>query len=54
MEDTIKEMVDAHKYDNMECRSIIREKVARYVFKQTAKRPMILPVILELNPKGAL
>lgn len=54
MEDTIKEMVDAHKYDNMECRSIIREKVARYVFKQTAKRPMILPVILELNPKGSL
>lgn len=54
MEDTIREMVDSRKYDNMECRSQIREKVARYVFKQTAKRPMILPVILELNPKNAI
>lgn len=52
MEETIREMVDAHRYDNIECRSQIREKVARYVFKQTAKRPMILPVILELSEKA--
>lgn len=54
MEETIHEMVEAHKYENMECRAQIRDKVARYVFKQTAKRPMILPVILELNPKNGL
>ena len=54
MEETISEMVEAHKYDNIECRAQIRERVARYVFKQTAKRPMILPVILELNPKNSL
>lgn len=52
MEDTIKEMVDARKYDNMECRAMIRERVSRYVFKQTAKRPMVLPVILELSDKS--
>lgn len=51
MEDTIKEMVEFGKYDNMECRNLIRDKVSRYVFKQTAKRPMVLPVILELNEK---
>lgn len=48
VEDTIKEMVDQKRYDNMECRSLIRDRVSRYISKQTAKRPMILPVILEL------
>lgn len=52
MEETIKEMVDAGKYENMECRTQIRDKVSRYVFKQTAKRPMVLPVILELSDKS--
>lgn len=52
MEETIKEMVDGGKYENMECRTQIRDKVSRYVFKQTAKRPMVLPVILELSDKS--
>ncbi len=54
MEDTIREMVDQRKYENMECRALIRDRVAKYVFKQTAKRPMILPVIMEINPKNSL
>ncbi len=49
VEDTIKEMVDQKRYDNMACRTLIRDRVSRYISKQTAKRPMILPVILELN-----
>lgn len=52
MEETIHSMVEARKYDNMECRAQIRDKVSRYVFKQTAKRPMVLPVILELNSRN--
>ena len=28
---------------------LIRDKVSKYLYKQTAKRPMILPVILEIN-----
>lgn len=52
MEDTITEMVEAGRYENMECRNQIRERVSRYVFKQTAKRPMVLPVILELAEKA--
>lgn len=52
MEETINDMVADRTYDNAECRSVIRDKVARYVFRQTAKRPMILPVILELSEKA--
>lgn len=51
MEETVNEMVEARKYDNMECRAQIRDKVSKYIFKQTAKRPMVLPVILEINEK---
>lgn len=48
-ENTIVENVKANKYDNIECRSEIREKVQKYLTKETGKRPMVLPVILEIN-----
>lgn len=51
MEETVQEMVEARKYDNMECRAQIRDKVSKYLFKQLGKRPMVLPVILEINEK---
>ena len=46
MEDTINEAVENKTYDNLETRNLIRDKVSKYLYKQTAKRPMILPVIL--------
>ena len=49
METTINEAVENHTYDNVETRNIIRDKVSRYLFRQIAKKPMILPVILEIN-----
>ena len=49
MEDTINESVKAGNYDNMNCRAEAREKIARYVQRETGKHPMILPAIVEIN-----
>lgn len=51
MEDTINTAVAEKRYDNLECRAEAREKIARYVMKETGKRPMILPAIVEINTK---
>ncbi|MBR2802634.1 MAG: ribonuclease J [Erysipelotrichaceae bacterium] len=49
---TIQEMVAEGRYDNMKARSEAKEKISRYVLKQTGKRPMILPAIVEINTEG--
>ncbi|MCR5794362.1 MAG: ribonuclease J [Solobacterium sp.] len=49
MEGTIREAVSENRYDNMSCRSEIREKISRYVMRETGKRPMVLPAIVEIN-----
>ncbi|MBR3310602.1 MAG: ribonuclease J [Solobacterium sp.] len=51
MESTINEAVAAGKYDNLACRSEAREKIGKYVLRETGKRPMILPAIIEINTK---
>ena len=51
LENTINTMVKEKKYDNLEARSIAREKIARYLAKETGKKPMILPAIVEINIK---
>ena len=49
MERTIEEAVAEYRYDNLQVRSEVREKISRYVAKETGKRPMILPAIVEIN-----
>ena len=49
MEETIETAVDEKRYENIEVRMEAREKIARYLTKETGKRPMVLPVILEMN-----
>ncbi|MDO4466105.1 MAG: ribonuclease J [Bacillota bacterium] len=49
MEETIEEAVKNGSYENLTTRQEIREKVSRYLIKTIAKKPMILPVILEIN-----
>ena len=49
MERTIEEAVEEDRYDNMQCRADAREKISRYVIRETGKRPMILPAIVEIN-----
>ncbi len=52
MERTITEAVKERRYDNMNCRAEARERIARYVMKETGKKPMILPAIIEINSDG--
>ncbi len=52
LENIISTAVKEKRYDNMACRQEAREKISRYVFKETGKKPMILPAIVEINIKG--
>jgi len=45
----ISENVEAGTYDNMQVRMQAREEISRYVLKETGKKPMILPAIVEIN-----
>ena len=48
-EETIETLVKQEKYDNMLARKEARDKIAKFVFKETSKKPVILPVIVEIN-----
>ena len=47
--ETIAEAVKDNRYDNMQVRMEAKEKITRYVLKETGKKPMILPAIVEIN-----
>lgn len=49
LEETITRLVKEHKYDNIGARNEARDLISKYVYKQTGKRPMILPVITEIR-----
>jgi ribonuclease J len=49
LERTIVEMVKDGRYENMAARMEAKDKITRYILKETGKRPMILPAIVELN-----
>ncbi len=49
MESVITTAAEDGSYDNMNCRAEARDKISRYVMKETGKRPMILPAIVEIN-----
>jgi len=49
IENTIEEMVKDRRYENANCRNEVKERMTRYIAKETGKRPMVLPVIIELN-----
>ena len=48
-EDTINENVANKVYENIETRIDVKDKVTRYLLKETGKRQMVLPVIIEIN-----
>ncbi len=47
--EVIEEKVKDGTYNNADARVELRERVSRYVFRETGKRPMILPAIIEIN-----
>ncbi len=49
MEECINNAVAEKRYDNMTVRAEAKEKITKYLLKQTGKRPMVLPVIMEIN-----
>lgn len=49
MEKCILSAVKEHRYENLTVRGEAREKITKYLMKETGKRPMVLPVILEIN-----
>lgn len=49
IESTINDAVKANKYDNMTARMDAKDRISKFVLKETGKRPMVLPVIIEIN-----
>lgn len=50
-EATILKMVENNTYENAQARNEVRDQLSSYLRKEIGKRPMILPVIIEVNPK---
>ena len=46
---TIEDAVRENRYENMAIRMEAKEKISRYILKETGKKPMILPAIVEIN-----
>lgn len=49
LEKTITTMVAEKRYSNIDARNEARDGISKYIFKQTGKRPMVLPVIIEIK-----
>ena len=49
MENCIEKAVKEKRYDNLTVRAEARDKISKYLMKETGKRPMVLPVIMEIN-----
>ena len=47
----ITSLVESDSYENVEARALAREKISKFVLKETGKRPMVLPSIIEINGK---
>jgi len=47
--DMLKEKENDQDFNNLNVRSELREMVSKYIFKETGKKPMVIPAILEIN-----
>lgn len=47
-EDTLMEYKDQREVETLEIRQIIKDRTYKYIVKQTGKKPVILPIIIEI------
>lgn len=47
--ESVSDAVKDNRYENMQARMVAKDKMSRYILKETGKRPMILPAIVEIN-----
>lgn len=48
VESTLERAISKKVDDRMQIKSLIREELSRFIFKETKRRPMILPIIMEV------
>lgn len=48
----VSENVKKNTYNNLQTRGEARDKISNFVFKETGKKPMILPAIVEMNTEN--
>ena len=48
VESTIKRVISKRSFDNMELKGAIKDDLARFIYKETKRKPMILPVIMNI------
>ena len=46
---TVEKARKENRFDNVAVRNDARDQISKYVFKETGKRPMVMPVIIEVN-----
>ena len=49
LKDTIEEHVKAHEYKHIDTRNEARKRISRFIQEETGKRPMVMPVIIEIR-----
>ena len=48
VEATLMRQISKRCDDRMQMKSVIRDELSKFIFKETKRRPMILPIIMEL------
>ena len=49
LERAVEKARNENRFENVAVRNDVRDQISKYVFKETGKRPMVLPVIIEVN-----